>query len=64
MKAILLERPFKVKLKNVDEPCPKVNEVLIHVKATCICGSDLHAYRGTHPFRVPPVILGHEMAGD
>ena len=64
MKAILLEAPFKVKIKEVDKPFPGKNEVLIKVKATCICGSDLHAYRGTHPFRVPPVILGHEMAGE
>ena len=38
-------------------------DVTIQVAATGICGSDLHAYRGKHPFRRPPVVLGHEVAG-
>lgn len=29
-----------------------------------MCGSEVHAFLGTHPFRKAPVILGHEMAGD
>jgi len=64
MKAILLEAPFKVRIKEINKPSPEENEVLIKVKAACVCGSDIHAYRGTHPFRTPPVILGHEMAGE
>ncbi|MBC7189411.1 alcohol dehydrogenase catalytic domain-containing protein [Candidatus Aerophobetes bacterium] len=64
MKAVLLEAPFKVKIKEIERPSPKENEVLIKVKATCVCGSDIHAYRGTHPFRLPPIVPGHEMAGE
>lgn len=64
MKAALLVAPFKLEIKEIDKPFPGDNEVLIKVKATGICGSDLHAFRGTHPFRTPPVILGHEMAGE
>jgi hypothetical protein len=29
-----------------------------------ICGLDLSTYRGHHPSRVPPVVLGHEAAGE
>lgn len=64
MKAVLLTAPFTLNIIEMDKPEPKPNEVLIKVKAAGICGSDLHAYRGSHPFRKPPVVLGHELAGE
>lgn len=49
-----------------DEPAPACvpGEVLIRVEAVGICGSDMHAYHGHDPRRVPPLILGHELAGE
>jgi alcohol dehydrogenase len=50
-----------------DEPRPARaadDEVLIRVDAVGICGSDMHAYHGHDPRRVPPLILGHELAGE
>ena len=49
-----------------DEPAPArvEGEVLIRVDAVGICGSDMHAYHGHDPRRVPPLILGHELAGE
>ena len=38
--------------------------MLIKTKTVGVCGSDLHLFRGTHPFRHAPAILGHEIAGD
>lgn len=63
MKAAILSDIYKVEIKEVEKPKINKNEVLIKVKSTGICGSDLHAYRGHHPFRKPPVILGHEVSG-
>ena len=63
MKAAILTKTRKIEIKNIEKPEIKDNEVLIKVKLTGICGSDLHAYRGHHPFRKPPVILGHEVSG-
>jgi L-iditol 2-dehydrogenase len=64
MKAAVIEKPFSVVLKEVDSPIiRKVDEVKIKVFVTGICGSEIHAYHGTHPFRIPPVISGHELAG-
>lgn len=34
------------------------------MRATGVCGSDLHAYQHATPRRTPPVVLGHECAGE
>lgn len=43
---------------------PGEGEVLVRVRAAGICHSDVAAYQGTHTFRCPPVITGHELAGE
>lgn len=64
MKAAFVVDECKVEIKSIEIPQIKDNEVLIKVKTVGICGSDLHLFQGTHAFRKPPVILGHEVAGD
>ena len=59
-----LEKPFKIKLLELDVPIAKKREVLIKMLAAGICGSDIHAYRGTQPFLSYPRVLGHETAGE
>ena len=44
-------------------PILKNGESIIKVKASGICGSDMHAYHGKDDRRVPPLILGHEVSG-
>ena len=63
MKAAVLTDAYKVVIKDVDRPAVQKNDVLIRVKSTGICGSDLYVYRGVHPFRKPPAIMGHELSG-
>jgi L-gulonate 5-dehydrogenase len=63
LKAVL-EKPFKIKLLQSNIPAPEKKEVLVKVLAAGICGSDLHAYRGTQPFLSYPRVLGHEIAGE
>lgn len=63
MKALFLEKPKHVVIKEVEKPECGEHEALIEVQASGICGSDVHTYRGHHPFRKPPVVLGHEVAG-
>lgn len=64
MRAALIDQIRSVKLVDIPEPqIHKGNEVKIQVKTTGICGSELHAYHGTHPFRIPPLVSGHEFAG-
>ncbi|WP_337997570.1 zinc-dependent alcohol dehydrogenase [Oleispirillum naphthae] len=64
MKAAVVTGKEIVTIEDVDVPTPKDDEVLIKIKTAGVCGSDLHLFRGTHAFRKPPAILGHEMAGD
>ena len=40
------------------------DEVLVHIRASAICGSDLHIARGRHPSAPIPCTIGHEFSGD
>lgn len=42
----------------------KADDVKIKVHTCGICGSEVHAYLGVHPFRIPPLVSGHEVAGE
>jgi len=63
MRFAALSEAYHFKIE--DRPCPepKDDEVLIAVKKVGICGSEITAFQGTHRYRIPPVILGHEMVG-
>lgn len=63
MKRAKLIAPKKFIIEEVDIPKPALNEVLIKVKACGICGTDLHAYYGEHPFISYPIVPGHEFSG-
>lgn len=64
MKAVFVDDAYSVLVKEVEVPELLENEVLIQVKVAGICGSDIHTYKGLHPFRKPPVIIGHEISGE
>jgi len=49
-------------LMDMPEPTPGPGEVLIEVRASGICGTDVHVKHDRFPYW-PPVILGHEFAG-
>ena len=63
MKALVYTAPDEVTYRDEPEPSRAAGEVLIGVDAVGICGSDMHAYHGHDPRRVPPLILGHELVG-
>jgi L-iditol 2-dehydrogenase len=66
MEALLKTKHGKgfMELKEVTNPEPSKNEVLIKIKAAGICGSDVHFYDGSLTHCLPPVILGHEFSGE
>jgi len=63
MKALVYTATNEVVYREEPDPVPGPGESLIKVEASGICGSDMHAYHGKDPRRVPPLILGHEVAG-
>ena len=64
MKALVYTAPNEVTYRDEPEPSAAPGEVKIRVDAVGICGSDMHAYHGHDPRRNPPLILGHELAGE
>ena len=56
--------PFKTRFleRTIQGLAP--DEVLVKVRASAICGSDLHIARGLHPSAPLPVTIGHEFSGD
>lgn len=62
MKALFLEEPGKLSLRDVEKPVPRADEILVRVEACGICGTDRHLFLGEFPSK-PPVTLGHEFAG-
>ncbi len=63
MRAAVLRAVGRIGVEEVDEPAPGAGEALVEMRAVGLCGSDLAAFRGRHPFRSAPVVLGHEGAG-
>ena len=62
MKAVVLQSPQTVELLDVPMPAPAAGEVVIDIKATSICGSDILRVFAGHA-KTYPLILGHEFAG-
>jgi threonine dehydrogenase-like Zn-dependent dehydrogenase len=63
MHALVYTGNHKTEFRKEKDPIAKPGETLIKVKASGICGSDMHAYHGNDERRFPPLILGHEVSG-
>ena len=56
--------PHSVELREVPVPEIGPDDVLLHVDAVGVCGSDLHMWTGQQGWKVNyPCVLGHEFAG-
>lgn len=63
MKQVLIEEPFKVRVRqDAEVPNPKVGEALLQVMYCGICGADLASYTGNQPFTTYPRVPGHEFS--
>ncbi len=65
MKAVVKTAPGvgNIEVRDIDEPVVTPGYVKIGVRAAGICGTDLHIYYDEFK-SLPPVVLGHEVAGD
>jgi threonine dehydrogenase-like Zn-dependent dehydrogenase len=51
-------------VEDMPEPSARPGEVVIRVEAAGICGSEVEGYLGMMSNRVPPLVMGHEFAGE
>ena len=63
MKALVYTQPNEVQLLDREAPALAGGEVVLRIDAVGICGSDMHAYHGHDPRRLPGLVMGHEFAG-
>ena len=62
MKAIYINAPGEVEIKEIEKPVRKPGEALLKVLYGGICGSDLGSYKGTFAYFDYPRIPGHEFS--
>ena len=72
MRGVVFTGERGLEIMNFADPTPEAGEVVVEMKASGMCGSDLHQYRrpknqprlGTGiPANPDPVIAGHEPCG-
>jgi L-iditol 2-dehydrogenase len=62
MKAAVLHAPLQLSIDEVPLPQVPAGHVLVQVKATAVCGTDVGIYNGKVKSRLP-VVQGHESTG-
>ncbi len=63
MRSTMIHAPGDVRIENVPDPAISApTDAIVRIVRTCVCGSDLWAYRGTEPVDQPHPI-GHEFIG-
>jgi L-iditol 2-dehydrogenase len=64
VKALVLKERRRFAVEDVAVPDLGADVVLVRVRACGICGSDVHGMDGSSGRRIPPIIMGHEAAGE
>lgn len=72
--AAVLVEAGRIEVREIPDPEPGPDEVIVKVKACGICGSDLRYFYGENPWAIhtlgydkpnpPNMVLGHEVAGE
>ncbi len=64
MLAVVFPKPGEFNIAAVPDPVAGSGQLLVRVKATTICATDLKVFRGQFPGVVYPHIPGHEWGGE
>ena len=65
MKAIQIVKPKELRVIDMEKPVIDAeNNVLVKIRASGICGSDVGIYRGTNAAATYPRVIGHEIVGE
>ena len=57
--AVVSEAKSKWQVKDIPKPTPGTNQVVIKIRASGLCYTDIHQTEGSLPVRFP-IVLGHE----
>ena len=63
MKAVVVEAPHHVEVRDIPEPVARPKDVIVRVGACGICGTDIHIIDGEFPPTTYPIVIGHEFGG-
>lgn len=63
MKALVFTAPQKLEWQDWPDPKLEPGDALVRVRSVGVCGSDVHGWLGNSRGRIPPLVLGHELAG-
>jgi L-iditol 2-dehydrogenase len=63
MRANLLIKPGVLALRDITIPKPSPGEILVKVKASLTCGTDVKTFVRGHPIIPMPTVFGHEFSG-
>lgn len=63
MKAAVLKAPGDLRVEDISEPKPGMDEIKIKIAYCGLCGTDPESVAGRFPPFVKPYVLGHESAG-
>ena len=65
IKGIQIAKPEELRIIEMDMPeIDEKNNVLVKIKASGICGSDIGIYHGTNAAATYPRVIGHEIVGE
>ena len=64
MKALVYRGPGEMPLEDRPDPVPGPGQVVVAIRASGICGSDVHGFTGATGRRRVGVVMGHEAAGE
>lgn len=64
MKAVVYLGPRQLSYQDVDLPTIGPGDLLVKVRAALTCGTDVKTFRRGHHLMQPPMLFGHEFAGD
>ena len=65
MRGVVFVGERELEIREFPDPTPGPGEVIVQIKASGVCGSDLHSYREPKSVRTPArqCIAGHEPCG-
>lgn len=63
VREVVVTEPGQIQIDSIDEVAPGAGDAVVRMSVVGVCGSDVHASHGLHPFIQLPYRPGHEVVG-